>query len=597
MARYVPTWNLDPIFPGGSRSQELRRWMEDLDARLSRLDAQVRELPPQPSPAWKAAILGYQELIGRLSQAGNYTECLEAQNTADAAASQLTGLVDGFTARKNGIAASLENRYLGAAEADWERLLADPELAAIGFALRVTRDHARRKMQAEKEILATSLAKDGYHAWQRLYDKLAGWLRVDFEQNGTRQSLSMGQVTNKMEHPDSAVRRQAFEKIESAWSSVADLAAMALNNQAGFRLTLYGHRGWEDVLYEPLHINRLSRRSLDCMWGVVAEHSKRLVPYLDEKARLLGKPRMTWYDRGAPLGAEAAGLAYDEAADYIVQQFGLFSPSLTEFARMALEKRWIEAEDRSGKAAGGFCTDFPMSRETRIFMTFGGTFGSMQTLAHELGHAHHTWTLRERPLFAGDYPMTLAETASTFCETLVLDAALRDAADDASRLNLLDRKLEEAATMMMNLRARFLFEAKFFDRRARGPLMAAELCELMVEAQKEAYCGALAEDAYHPHFWASKLHFYLTTSPFYNFPYVFGFLFSKGIYDRAMREGSSFARRYEALLEDTGSMTCEDLARKHLGADLTRPEFWEASVAQATSHVEEFVKLARRQKV
>lgn len=596
MARYAPTWNLDTIFPGGSASAELRRWVEDLDSRLTRLDAQVRELPAQPSPAWKPAILAFQELVGRLSQAGNYTECLEAQNTADAGASQLTGLLDGYTARKNAVAVSLENRYLGAADADWERLLADPELAAIAFALRQTRDHARRKMQLDKEILATSLAKDGYHAWQRLYDKLAGWLRVEFEQNGSRQSLSMGQVSNKMESADPDVRRQAFEKIEATWTSVEDLAAMALNNQAGFRLTLYGHRGWEDVLYEPLHINRLSRRTLDCMWDVVASRSAQLVPYLDEKARLLGKPRMTWYDRGAPLGAEAKGLSYDEAADYILRQFAQFSPSLTEFARMALEKRWIEAEDRSGKGAGGFCTDFPVSRETRIFMTFGGTFGSMQTLSHELGHAHHTWTLRERPLFAGDYPMTLAETASTFCETLVLDAAMRDATDDAQRLNLLDRELEEASTMMMNLRSRFLFETRFFERRARGPLTAAELSELMVGAQKEAYCGALAEEAYHPHFWASKLHFYITGAPFYNFPYVFGYLFSKGIYDRARQEGPSFARRYETLLEDTGSMTCEDLARKHLGVDLSRPDFWEASVGRAVSHVDEFVTLARRLK-
>ena len=226
-------------------------------------------------------------------------------------------------------------------------------------------------------------------------------------------------------------------------------------------------------------------------------------------------------------------------------------------------------------------------------MTFGRTFGGVSTLAHELGHAYHAWLLRERPYFATGYPMALAETASTFCETLIMDAAL-DAAEGEEELALLGNIGDEAVAMLMNLRARFLFEVAFFERRERGPLTADELSELMVEAQREAYCDGLAADGYHPLFWASKLHFYLTGMPFYNFPYVFGYLFSNGLSARARAEGPGFAAAYARLLRDTGSMTCEELAHRHLGEDLTRPAFWEAAVDRVLEVVPRFTRAAEQ---
>ncbi len=596
MKRYEQTWDLEPIFSGGSSSEALRRWMDAIETDMEKLGGDIGRLGPTPDSAWKGAVLALQKTNAALNEAANFAECLEAQDTADAGATRLTGLLDGLRAKLKTLEVRLETFFLGADDEAWEAFLGEEEIAPVAFTLRNRRDLASKKMEPEREILVGELAKDGYHAWGRLYDKLAGSLRADFDGKEGAKSLSMGQLHNRMESPDRAVRRRAFEKLEEAWGSVADLAAMALNNQAGFRLTTYAQRRWDSVLFEPLRLNRMKRETLDAMWSVVAERSGRLVPYLDEKARLMGSEKITWYDKSAPVAMEEKSYSYDEAAAYILDQFDRFSPSLVDFARMAFEKRWIEVEDRSGKAAGGFCTDFPVSGATRIFMTFGGTFGGVSTLAHELGHAHHTWVLREKPLWATDYPMTLAESASTFCETLILDAALAGASSDEERLTLLDKKLDEASTMMMNLRCRFLFETSFFDERASGPLTVAALNELMLSAQREAYRGALDDGAYHPLFWASKLHFYITGYPFYNFPYVFGFLFSNGLYDRALKEGSAFASKYEALLADTGVMTCEDLARKHLGVDLTRPEFWEASVDRAIAHVDDFVELARKKR-
>jgi oligoendopeptidase F len=263
-----------------------------------------------------------------------------------------------------------------------------------------------------------------------------------------------------------------------------------------------------------------------------------------------------------------------------------------DFSKMALEKRWVEGEDRSGKAAGGFCTGFPINKETRIFMTYTNTFGNMSTLAHELGHSYHSYILKELPIFASRYPMTLAETASTFNELRVKDAALELAKNPQEKLMLLDQKLQDGYIMLCNLHARFIFDSNFYEERKSGIVSRKRLDEMMLEAQKKAYANTLDDDGYHKLFWASKLHFYLTGQPFYNFPYTFGFLFSLGIYDRALKEGSAFAKAYRNLLHDTGSMMAEDVARKHLDVDLSKEEYWNDAVSRVLSDIDPFVKLA-----
>lgn len=592
MTEFDPKWDLDSLYAGGSRSESFAALLEEAAERTEACAGAIDALGPEPGDDWAEATLGLQELSAILGEAVDFVECLEAQDVKDSLASQLMSRIDRMVSRKGTLRTKLETRFLDAGDGAWEAFLGKPEIAPVAFPLNELRERARLRMDPDREILAEELAVEGYHGWGRMYEKIAGGLRVPFEEGGKSAELSMGQLHNKMEDPDRAVRKRAFEKLEESWGRVAEITALSLNNQAGFRLSLYRNRAWESVLEEPLKINRLRRETLDAMWGVVAERSERLLPYMEEKARLLGIDRLAWYDVTAPVGEADKKFPYGEACEFILEHFGGFHGKLTEFSRHALGKRWVEAEDRPGKRAGGFCTDFPLKKETRIFMTFGGTYGNVSTLGHELGHAYHTWLLKDDPFWRTQYPMTLAETASTFCETIISDAALEGAASDGERLALLAIKAEEALIMMMNLRARFVFETSFFDVRRKSSPTVEELNGLMVKAQKECFREGLG--AYHPLFWASKLHFYITRMPFYNFPYVFGYLFSNGIYDRAVKEGPSFAPKYDALLRDTGRMTCEDLAAKHLGADLTKPEFWEEAADRALAGAERFVELARK---
>ncbi|MDF2838285.1 MAG: oligoendopeptidase, partial [Paenibacillus sp.] len=399
------------------------------------------------------------------------------------------------------------------------------------------------------------------------------------------------QAANKLDDPVPAVRDRMAVKWEEAWASQADLGADTLNRLAGFRLKLYGMRGWNDPLREPLRINRMSRETLDAMWSAVEGGLEPLKRYLALKARRFGKEKLSWHDVDAPIATSQAKIPYEDAAKIITDAFEQFSPDMAKLARKAFNGQWIEAEDRTGKRPGGFCTSAPLSKQSRIFMTYSGTPGNVSTLAHELGHAYHGELVEELPPLAQDYAMNVAETASTFAEALVSDALLRIAESEEEKLALLDDRLQRAVAFCMNIRARFLFETRFYDRRAAGMLEAAELSELMVEAQKEAFGDALG--SWHPHFWASKLHFYITDVPFYNFPYTFGYLFSTGLVAVAQREGAAFNKRYDDLLRDTGVMTVEQLGVRHLGVRLDQPEFWQDAVARVVADVEAFAELCK----
>src|SRR5699024_901015 len=267
---------------------------------------------------------------------------------------------------------------------------------------------------------------------------------------------------------------------------------------------------------------------------------------------------------------------YDEACEFILEHFASFGPKLTDFTKKALDNRWVEAENRPNKRPGGYCTSLPEFNESRIFMTFTGTPSDVSTLAHELGHAFHSHAMKDLPQLKRRYAMNVAETASTFAENIIDNAAIQTAKTKEEKISLLGSKLETATAMLLNIHARFLFEDQFYTERQAGFVSHKRLNELMIEAQREAYEDSLA--SYNPHFWASKLHFFIDSVPFYNYPYTFGYLFSLGVYAQYLQEPAGFEEKYIALLRDTGSMEVEELAKKHLNVDITDEAFWTAGI-------------------
>ncbi|MFZ5827150.1 MAG: M3 family oligoendopeptidase [Bacillota bacterium] len=578
------TWDLDCFFEGGSKSPALLAYLESLEGDLASLRQRAAGLATEVE-AWAAFLNDLQQAESKLTHVGSYVFGLIAQDLRDKQAVVLHGRVQEMEAARQAVLTLLEARMKEVADETWQALLTDPRLQPLAFKLQERRVRAAGKMDTARELLANDLATDGYHALETLRTSLAGRLAIPFD----GEELSPGQAYNRFSDPD-RIRRQALAAgwLE-AWGREAEPIAHALNHLAGFRLNLYKHRGWDSVLKEPLDMNRMTRATLDAMWTAVESSKGKLTQYLDRKAKLLGAEKVAWYDLDAPVNSATRKVSYEEAAQFVEEQFRKFSPAMAEFARNAFHSRWIEVEDRPHKMGGGYCTSFPENKVSRIFMLFSGDPGGVATLAHELGHAYHSHVMFDLPHMMQDYAMNVAETASTMAEMIVSSAAIKAARTREEKVALLNNRLGEAVIYLMNIHARFLFEVRFYERRARGLLSVPELNELMETAQKEAYFGSL--ESYDPLFWANKGHFYDTRVPFYNFPYTFGYLFSVGIYARALAEGPSFAPKYDELLRDTGRMTVEDLALRHLGVDLTRPAFWESGLAVAFGDVEEFLRL------
>jgi oligoendopeptidase F len=593
---YSDVWNLDVFFQGGSDSLEFANHLNLTATLIDSFQTKVNNWTPLNSQEdqtyLKELLEDFEHAAKKLRQAGAFVSCLQAQNTDDKKAYTLDSKVTSLSASFQTALSTFDSLLSSFNDGIWTELLKDEQLQVLSFVLTERRNRAKEKLSKEEEALISALGVDGYHSWGQLYDLIVGKIKVPIQENGEEKLLSVGQAFNKFSSPDRNVRENTFRNWENAWGEQADFLAKTLNHLSGFRLSVYQKRGWEDVLKEPLSINRMEKETLETMWAVISENKQKLVTYLERKAALLGVNKLSWYDLDAPFGKTESKVSYQEGAEFIEQNFALFGEKMDSFARKAFEEQWIEGEDRPGKAPGGFCTFFPESDQSRIFMTYSGTPSNVSTLAHELGHGFHTFAMKGVHHLNRNYAMNVAETASTFAEMIVADAAVKNAKDEEEKLVLLDDKVQRTVALLMNIHARFLFETSFYEERKQGPVNAERLNELMLAAQKEAYCDALEE--YHPLFWASKLHFFITGVPFYNFPYTFGYLFSLGIYAQALEEGKGYEEKYIALLRDTASMSVEDLAQKHLQVDLTKKDFWEKAVHICLDDIDEFLKLTEK---
>lgn len=590
---YDPTWDLDVIFPGGSKSKEFYTYLQTLEGALDELGKLVQVFNPNEHHTLSEDLIKIvtqlESTMKKQREAFAFISCLSAQNVHDRQADLLVGRRNELNARLGSIKTKFDQKLVMINDTEWENLLDIQSIAEVSYVLNEYRIQAQEKLSVEQEVLMNDLAIDGYQGWSQMYDTIVGQMQIDIEEDGKVNSYSVGQASNKLSSPDRKVRKHVFEELDKAWTSQSELFGQTLNHLAGFRLQMYKHRGWDNVLKEPLSMNRMSEKTLDVMWSTIVDNIQPFVNFLKKKAELLGLDQLSMYDIGAPVSKSIQTYTYSEGAQFIINHFREFSPKMADFAEHAFEKRWIEAEDRPGKRPGGFCTSFPDSEQTRIFMTYSGTASNIATLAHELGHAYHQHVMNDVNGLNQRYAMNVAETASTFAEMIVADAAVNNAETKEDKIALLEDKIKRSVAFFMNIHARFLFEQRFYEERKNGLVPVKRLNELMVEAQKEAYCDAVTD--YDETFWASKLHFHITGVPFYNFPYTFGYLFSLGLYAHAKQQDEGFEEDYIALLRDTGQMSVEQLAMKHLGIDLTTPDFWEDAIQVCREDVDEFLSL------
>ncbi|MGE3314760.1 MAG: M3 family oligoendopeptidase, partial [Planctomycetaceae bacterium] len=513
-ALYPETWELDSILPHPDTAM-FADILDEYRKDLERVAELSDRLPPVSTDskgvqAWVEFLKQYEDVSRRAGDLASFIGCYSAADAENKNFQKLEAQLAALDPFRERMGTNVELTLRGASDDEIAAFVAaDPYLQSLRYVIHDRRRFARLRLPREQELLAADLAVDGLHAWGRLYDRISGELKIRVMEKGEIVEKSPGQV--QFDSPQRAVRENNFFAANKAWSSIADTCADAINHIAGTRLTRYRRLDLADHLVAPLSHNRMRRESLDAMWNAINARKPVLVEYMNRKAKMLGLEKLAWYDLTAPLpqgdAKSSEKLAYDDACRLVISTFTAFSPDLGDFARNALEKQWIEVENRPGKRQGGFCTGFPTSRESRIFMTFTNTADSMSTLAHELGHAYHSHVLRDEPLFLQDYPMNLAETASTFAEAVLVDQRLNETRTKEEQLAILDNMASDSVVYLMNIHCRFLFENLFHTERVKGEVSAARLSELMIAAQKEAYCDGLAADGWNPNFWISKLHF------------------------------------------------------------------------------------------
>lgn len=588
----APRWNLENIYAGGLEGGT--PWQEALRAATDAVEALVQQadaLPPLPEALedWSATLQQAYDLVEEIGVVRVFAVCHASADARSPAAQRAQAQTTALWGRLDRAMVPLEDGIATASEKAFAALTSRPELEPMLPRLQWLRDYAHLRLPRAEQALATELARDGIHGWSQLYDRVSGELTVELPgEDGEPVRVGVGQANNRLGDPSPEVRRQTHEALGEAWKTVTPLCASALTHIVGHRQVLNDRRG-VDELADALARSRMRQETLDAMHAAARRAGPLLERFLAAKARALGLEQLSWYDVDAPVGSEQPW-SWERAASFVVEHFGSWHPELRDFAARAFQERWVEAEDRPGKRQGGWCANVPRSGGTsRVFMTFGGNFRSTTTLAHELGHAFHNWAMRDVPPARRYVPSTLAETASVFAENIVRDAALAAATDKDARLAMLDARLSAGVVFLMNIPFRFELERELYRMRRSGPLDPDALSEHTEALQREAFRGALA--SWDPLYWATKLHFYISSFAFYNFPYAFGYLFSGLVYQRARAEGAGWHGRYVELLQRTGTDAAEPLAQEFLGLDLTNPDDWYLAIEPLEADLQAFEAL------
>jgi oligoendopeptidase F len=592
-------WDLSSFFPS-FESAERAAFETTLATEAASALATAQALGPLEATsseahaaAWADVVVRYEALLARFSHLSSYTTAL-ASCDPDERYRLAEARLDGLRSTIDKLVVELR-RMLGAASDDAARAFyGRAELAGATYALERLRHEAKTSMTPELEGLAADLAPDGIFGWGRLYDGLAAKLTFAMRwPDGREARVPMAQRRSLMADADRRVRQAAFEAGNVAWREVEDVTAAALNHLAGTRHTLNARRGVGHFLDVALHQAGITRRTLDAMLEAVQGRAELPRRGLKLKARAMGLDAIAWYDLEAPLPlGDGDRLGWDEGVRLVRASFDAAYPRLGAHLGAMLERRWIESEARVGKRPGAYCTASDTTGESRVFMTYQGSLGDVSTLAHEVGHAWHAEVMRETRVLARQYPMTLAETASTFGEALLSDGLLADrGSSDARRALLLGELVGDGAAFLLDVPTRFEFERRFYEERRAGELAPSQLDALMRSAQRDVFGDCLAVGEEDPCFWASKLHFFIADLTFYNFPYTFGFLLSRGLYSMWKAEGADFLPRYEAFLRATGSGMAHEVARATLGRDLEDAAFWVEAIDTLAAPTAELERL------
>lgn len=595
----LPHWDMSVVYPGLASAefengfQSAVRSIDQLVALFDQYDVVGREpfsVDSATVEAFETVIDRYNAVLAETHTLETYIACfVHTDSRNELAQAKLSELK-----QHTGQLSLLSTRFAAwIASLDLEALLElSPIARAHAFMLQKARQRAGYLMPPAEEALATEMCLTGSSAWTSLWNTFTSQLTITLEIDGKTQDLPMSSVRKLAYDSDRAVRRRAYEAELAAWERAAIPLVAALNGIKGEQNVLAKRRGWASPLDAALFENNIDRQALDALMEAVHEAFPDFRRYLRAKARILDLPVLAWYDLNAPVGESERMWSFDEARQFIIKQFGTYSPRLAGLAERAFQERWIDAEPRPGKMDVSGTIDL-RNDESRIMVNYKPSFCEVSILAHELGHAYHILNLAQRTALQRTIPLTLAETASTFCQIVVQQAGLQRA-DAKEQITILDASLQMATFLLVEITTWFMFEQDLCEKRQRSELSLETLKQMMLGAQRQVYGDALDPNALHPYTWAAWPHLFWAS--FYNFQYPFGTLFGLGLYGRCRDDPEDFKARYDGLLSSTGMGEVADLTAR-FGIDISTLDFWRSSLDVIRADIDRFESAVGQQQM
>jgi oligoendopeptidase F len=591
----APAWDIESEYPSLD-SPEFRTEEENLLRLLHEMEDGVKALgldsaTTAPTEAMQAILLKEEEAGILLGNLYTYTSCLLSVDAGNEKARAKSSHFDVLGARLGQIIAPLRIFLQRAPEEIFRAVLAHSHLKPYEFLYRQERSLAPHLLSPQEEVLIRALEVPGHKAWGTLYEELTGKGKCRLDFGDRSETLGIAEASALLYGPDAKKRQAAWHALQTYWTDHRDSAAAVANALAGWRLELCRKRSHTKPMHfldRPLYENRITRETLEAIMACCQRNIEQLRRAPRLMARVMKKDRLDPWDLLGPspvTGAQPTR-SFAEGARIVREAFHGVDPEFGRFLDLMLEKRWVEARVLPTKAGGAHCTGFPKSLTPRVFQTYMGSLPDISTLAHEVGHAFHSWVMRDLSRGEQHYPMTLAETASVFAETALRESLAAQAQSREEKIEFGWTDLESITGFLINIPVRFDYEKSFYERRAESTVSADEMSELMDAAWTKWYGPTVSRND--RMFWASKQHFSFAEVSFYNFPYTFGYLFSLSVYARRKALGGAFMETYKNILRDTGRMTAEDLVQKHLGEDIRQPAFWQKAVDIEIAKIDRF---------
>ena len=616
----IPRWNLNSLYP----SLNSNEYKKDL-AELEKTFSEIHELLNADKNDFSQWLNNYINLLNKevflFKTLSAYAYIIYSTDTTNQVYMNNLNLMDKYESQSIQLSIQFSSILAENKNSLEEFYKKYPEKKEYEYVLNEIIEEKNHQMSAKEEELASKMSHTGANAWSLLQEQIISNLQ---DENGK----TFNELRNDANEADPELRKSSWEKEIALLTQNRIAFAAALNNLKGEKITLNENRGWKEGIDNALFNSRLSKKTLDALIGAIEDSLPIWRKYLQAKAALLRAsnstvsksagtkehPGIAFYDLFAPISEPKAlgntdskesliskKWTFKEACDYVLKEYYSFSKNMGDFAKNAMENEWIDAQVRPGKVGGAYDEDFPKGHQSRILSNFTGTFSDIITLAHELGHAFHFSCMKDKAPVFFNYPMTLAETASTFAETIVKQDMIANS-QDFDQMRILDLDLTDTSQVLVDILCRYYFEESVFQARKSSELTADDFCRLMQEAQEKSYGNGLNDERNvdnsnyterHDYMWAVKSHYYITSLDFYNFPYAFGQLFAAGLYQRAKKEGPEFAKTYEELLSLTGNQSCEDLCKK-AGFDITNKDFWKSGIDMYAKEVEKYCNFVEK---